>query len=158
MKIVFKIVADSKSIKLIDDFCDAIVIDIKRSVIQNLNTMKINSRGKYLLDKSWINWIRRPELVNAMKIALLIVRHIRWRNIKGNLYVIEINPKVYLPNTRNKLTQIAKFLDYGDMSISGTHFISSVFNKYRSKMNDYWKAYVSRRLGRIETNEIIIIS
>lgn len=143
--------------RLIPEFCRELTNSIIHDVKINVKESKFQSREKDILDASFIEWYKKPELLKMYNLGILIANSIKCYRIDENLYSIKIDRKQYMPYSRTKLDVVARFLDKGDLTTPPMNFISSVFNKYREDINKYWKSFVSIKLGRVETREVIKI-
>lgn len=158
MKIEFEFPElDDKSTKLIPEFCNLLVSEIRQEIKMNLRDTKLNMREEPLLNATWIYWTDKPKHINMKKLGMFIADSIICRSIKENTYVIEINPKIKMPMTKNKLSQIARFLDRGSQDVSPMYFINIIFMKYRKKIRNYWRSFIQIKLKRLNVNYTIIV-
>lgn len=158
MKIEFEFPElDDKTSPLIPEFCNMLVFEIRSEIKMNLRNLKLNIREDLLLNASWIRWINKPDHIDMIKLGLYIADSIVCRSIKENTYVIEINPKTYLPGSKTKLSMVARFLDRGDQSISPMYFINVILMKYRNKIREYWRSFIQIKLNRLNVNYVIIV-
>lgn len=132
---------------VLNDFCKSLVKSIKFDILNGLIYQKFNDREKILLNASWVEWIDKPENLNMRYIVNLIVENIDYKILKEDKCIIYI--KGYLPGSRTKLEKVARFLDKGNDNCPPTAFISKIANKYKRKIEKYWKAYLLNRLGEI---------
>ena len=147
---------NSEERNLVSDFCNKLVETIQNDIMLELKISKMLVREEFLLKASWIQWYKKPRRIDMKKLTKLIVRSIEVKK-RRNTYIIQINPHIRMPGSLTKLSTVARFLDRGNEMIIGTTFISRVFNKYRKRINNYWKSYVFLRTGTIPTSEVIII-
>lgn len=158
MRIDFKIhPTDLKERNLIEPFCAMLVRNIKSEILTNVNWKKMELREDYIRDASWIRWVKKPNQINMRNLVTNIVNNISYKSRKGSQYVIWIDSKKRLKDSRATLSAVARFLDRGNDKVLGTNFINKVFRRYRHKINDYWKAYVFNKLGRISVSEVVLI-
>lgn len=156
MKIEFKFPElDDKTSPLIPEFCNMLVSEIRSEIKMNLRNLKLNIREDLLLNASWIRWFNKPDHIDMIKLGLYIADSIICRSIKENTYVIEINPKAYLPSSKTKLSMVARFLDRGDQNISPMYFINVILMKYRNRIKEYWRSFIQIKLNRLNVNYII---
>lgn len=148
---------DKKEIELMDDFCMFLVREIRKDILNSVNEEKLQSKEKDILNASWIVWTRKPRKINMDRLLRFILNNIRYKKRKKHRYLIDINPKVLMPYSRNPIEQIARFIDKGNERSLGTNLFTRVFMRYRLSINDYWKSFVSLRLKRLEVNEVILI-
>lgn len=157
MKIEFKIDASNEDERnIIDDFMDDIIESIRTDMIRSLPSKKMDNRELALINSPWMRWRKIPRNLDMYGLCREIINNIIWRE-RAHTYVIEIDSHKYLKNSRNKLSQVARFLDKGNEATRGTFFISKVFSKYGRNLRRYWISYVSVKLKRITTSEIILI-
>ena len=159
MKIQFQLMgSNEKEIELMDEFCKSLVRQIKRDVINLLPKEKLMARERDMLNATWILWKDdKPKHINMIKLAKFIAKNIRYKKRRGHRYLIEINPAILMPHSKNSIEQIARFLDKGNEVSTGTFFLSRVFMKYRVSIDEYWNAFVSLKLKRLKVSKVVII-
>lgn len=158
MKIEFEFPElDDKTKSLIPEFCNLLVSEIRSEIKMNLRNAKLKIREEPLLNASWIKWIKKPDHIDMIKLGMFIADSITCRSIKENTYVIEINPKIRLPMSRTKLSQVARFLDRGNQENSPMYFINIIFMKYRNKIRNYWRSFIQIKLKRLNVQQVIIV-
>lgn len=158
MNIVFQLVSDDRDeLKIMDDFCNYLVREIKQRLLLEMPVDKLISKEKDILNASWIQWTKKPNHINVIKLVKLIINNIRYRKRKGHKYLIEINPNILLPRSKTPIEQVARFLDKGNNVTFGTTFLSRVFMIYRSSINNYWRSYASLRLRKITVSSMVVI-
>lgn len=159
MKIQFQLMgSNEKEIELMDEFCRSLVKQIKKEIIDLMPLEKLQAREKDMLNATWILWRgNKPKHINMIKLARFITRNIRYKKRRGHRYLIEINPAILMPHSKNSIEQIARFLDKGNEMSPGTFFLSRVFMKYRTSIDEYWNAYVSLKLKRLKVSKVVII-
>ena len=148
---------NDKTSPLIPEFCNLLVSEIRSEIKMNLRNIKLQIREDPLINSKWIKWVNKPSHIDMMKLGLFIADSIICRSIKENTYVIEINPKTYMPMTKNKLSQVARFLDRGNQESSPMYFINIIFMKYRNKIRNYWRSFIQIKLKRLNVSYTIIV-
>lgn len=146
-----------KERKLIPDFMDGLVSDIKKDIMRSVIPAKFLVRESDVLNASWIKWKKKPKHIKMKSMMMYIANNLVWVKRQDNQYVIEINKSAKIPNSYTSIDALARFLDKGNDVIPGTHFMSRVLTRYRRKINDYWKAYVSIKLKEVRVDECISI-
>lgn len=141
-----------------ESFCSYLLAEIQEEIANNINYRKMESREKYLISAKWMRWTSRVYHINMISLAYRIANSFicTKREMNGQ-YVIQIDPKLYMYNSKTKLSTVARFLDKGNEKVRGTWFISSVLNRYTRNINRYWYAYASRKLGRIRVSKMVIV-
>ena len=148
---------DDKTKPLIPEFCNLLVSEIRSEIKMNLRNLKLNIREDSLLNASWIRWIKKPDHIDMIKLGLFIADSIIYRSTKENNYVIEIDPKKFMPMSKTKLSQVARFLDRGSQEVSPMYFINIILTKYRNKIRDYWRSFIQLKLKRLNVQYTIIV-
>lgn len=158
MRLEFEIVnLEKDEAELIPEFCNLLVKCMSTDIRNSLKSEKLQTREHDLLNVGWISWNRKPESINMYRLGLYIADSIICKPMQNNSYVVEINPKIRMPYSSTRLEQVARFLDRGNESMHPMPFISPVFNKYRMRINEYWKSFVSTKLRRVSVRETIIV-
>ena len=158
MIIEYRLETKNKEVAMVaDDFCKFIVKNIRQDIVNSVNQEMIQSRETNVLEANWIDWNKKPKAIDMFKLVKFIVQNIGFKTRRKNTYVILINPKVNMPSSNTKLERVARFLDKGNDNSMPTSFLTSIFNRYRSNMNEYWKAYVESVLRIYEVDELIVI-
>lgn len=142
--------------EIIPEFLDGLVAQLKREIVRSTSLSKLLIRERYILNATWIRWKKKPRHINMKSLVNYIVGSIQWVE-RDNSYIIEVNRAKLIPNSYTSIYALARFLDRGNNLIKGTSFISKVFHKYRLKINDYWKSFVSLKLKEVVVNECISI-
>ena len=157
MKLIFELIGeDREEMELMDEFCEQLVIDIRRDIYNNVIPSKMECREEDILSANWIDWIKKPSSLNVMTIVNLIIDKIGYMSRK-NTFVICVSPKAKLPNSNTSLDSIARFLDKGNEDTPYTVFISKFFNDYTTvKINNYWEAFIFAKLNRECIDSILV--
>lgn len=149
---------NKEELQLADEFCKYIVKNIREEIYNNMIPDKMNLLEKDILEASWIYWTRgKPKNINVTKLIKYILNNLWYRKRGRTRYAIVISSTHYIPGTYVTPDAMARFLDKGNEVTPCTTFISRVFNKYRDNINDYWKSYVSKKLGVYEVSELVLI-
>lgn len=157
MLIQFELLSeDSDELRLIDKFCSLLSESIGAEILKNIPHEKIYKYNKFLLESNIIDWKVKPNRVDTVNMVKFIVNNIVWFKRKGNRYIIKFKD-IYYPNTNNSIFQLARFIDMGNETYQGLHFISPILLKYRDNLNLYWKSYVSINLHKLEVGEVVVI-
>ncbi len=146
---------DQETVRLLPEFMNTLVEDMRYVVKYQSNIALLDTRSKYLLKAEWISWVRKPRKLNMRKLIEYIADSIIFKQTDDGLFIVEINRAKRLPYSHTRLSKVARFLDKGNEVYKPTLFLSSVFNKYKRTINQYWRAFVSVKLGRIDVREVI---
>lgn len=158
MRIEFQLIGNNKEeIELMDEFCMFLVREIRKDILNSISMEKLQSKEKDILNASWIKWYDKPRKINMVKLLKFILRYIRYKERKRHRYLIDINPNVLMPYSKNPIEQIARFIDRGNERSLGSNLFNKVFMKYRLSISNYWKSFVSLKLKRLEVNEVVLI-
>ena len=156
MKIIVDIKHEKQYNKYMNEFLNTLISDMQNDILNTVNYNKLSKRESYLLNCNLIKWTKKPTHIDMYKLVYLIVSNIEYKCIKGNTYMIYINPKTYFPNSRTKLELISRLLDKGNEVLPPIHFISRIFRKYKRNINRYFDSFISIKLRTIVTKKIKI--
>lgn len=150
---------DENDEELIPEFNDFLIDRVFESINTKVNRRKISLRLNYLLDKvSWINWDNNKkyntgvqDIIDAIQDSLVAVPY------KNNLWKIQINSNITIPNSFTSIDRFVRFLNYGDTNNKATGIFSNLENKFNhQKLNNLWKYYYMQECGGL--TDVLIIS
>lgn len=133
MKIEFTL---PKKNNIARDFCEFIVKNMKHDIVRLTKQFHIQARIDVLQSGTFIKWRSTPHEITASHFLTLLFNNLDW-GIVNKKYVIEINPNAVYPGTTTTLLSIARFVNYGDLSITGCYFLSKVFIRYQRSIYKY---------------------
>ena len=118
-------------------------------IIENSNTDKIKIRINKLQEVEWIKWkknkkikLKYDEIINAITKCIIIKKY------RNNVYKIETNENVLIPNTYTSIDRLIRYINSGDNELPATNIFTDIKNKLNyMQLNSYWKFFISNELG-----------
>lgn len=158
MTITYKIKNIDNNEKDIEQaFSQYLIKIIQNSIISKLSQFKLNSYRDYIINTTSIEWLKRPSSVDMVSIISTICNNIKCRRSSYNhTYVIYIDSRL-MPNTRNSINMIARFLDKGNERFPGMYIFSKSFTDCGDNISRYWDMFVWQELHRLAVSEVVII-
>ena len=150
--------ADEKEI--IPDFCEFVKSLMLTKLNTKVNRKKISLRLKYIEEEAkWINWNNTSkystsvqDIIETISDAIITVPY------KNNIWKIEVNRNVVIPNSYTSIDRLIRFLNYGDTKCKATGMFTTLEHEYRhQKLNALWNYYVIKELGYNPTSNIITV-
>ena len=78
------------------------------------------------------------------------------RPYKTNIWKIETNGSILIPNTYTSIDRLIRFLNYGDSKCKATGIFSKLEQEFNyQKINTLWKYYILNETGRTTSVEIL---
>jgi len=140
--------------EIIPTFCRMIRDMIFTDIDKYNNRLKIKKRIPYLYQVSWIKW--KKQYITERDILDTIYNSLSFTEYRDNVYKIDIDTSVKIPNTRTSIDRLIRFLDYGDLKYKGIGILSTIEHKYNYKLlNDFWKMCVIENIGYTPNSKII---
>ena len=149
---------DDSDSSLMEDFGEFVIQRILETINTKINRKKISIRLKYMIeDAKWINWYGSKkydttvqDLMQAVADSFKVVPY------KYNLWKIEIDPNVLIPNSSTSIDRFIRFLNYGDTKNKATGIFTKLENNFNhNKLKTLWQFYNFSQLGGLSTAEII---
>lgn len=147
---------NSDELDLINSFCDLIIYSMRQDIYNNIIPAKFDNMSQRLLYANWIQWKDKPNIINSNKLLAFILNNLAYTKHKDNQIKIYFK-YITLPGTYNRLDQFVRYIDMGNEIAPITLFFTSIFNKYRYNLNDYWKSFIYLQLGDYPKGNIVII-
>lgn len=148
MKIEFKVEHNSRKMARI--FCQDVIRDLQRRICTEYNYYKMKIRVDSLVDAEWMRWKTKPRSLSVRNVMKIISNNFIYNNY-GTSYIIYQNPRKLFPNSETPIYRVLRFLDYGNESIRGTYFVSTLMRYYQ---NNIYKLFYTFQLKLIVRNKI----
>lgn len=140
--------------EIIPEFCEMLKDFIYGDINTKLNRTKVKLRIPYLYKVSWINW-KKP-VITTGEIMETIYEAIKYVEYKDNVFRLQINPDIMIPNTTTSIDRLVRFLDYGDYYQHGIGILNTLEHKYNyKKLNELWTICVVKYIGYRPNSKII---
>ena len=148
--------ASEEEMDIVPQFCDWLCNLFYKDINTVMNKYKIQSRLKYLQTVSWINWRNSDRKLNIDTIMELISTNFIYTKHKNNIFLIQTDDNVLIPNTNTSLTRLIRFINGGDTTYRATNMFTNIINKYNYvQLNTLWKLFVMKEIGGM-TNSVIV--
>lgn len=156
MTIIFELnCRDNLERSLIPEFCSNIIESMRHDITSKISRNKLQAHEKDILNSEVIRWGIKPRSLNMSDLLATLAKNIVISNDK-DIYTIRFSYK-NLYNTTNSIASVARLLDKGNEKFRGIYIIGNIFNLYRSHMNDFWELFITQKLNRVTTSEILVI-
>jgi len=146
--------------EIIPDFCEFLKDLMLAKLNTKINRKKISLRLKYIEEEAkWINWDNNKkyntsvtDIIESISQSIIAVPY------KNNLWKIEIDGNVLIPNSFTSIDRLARFLNYGDIKCRATGIFTNLEHEYRhQKLNAIWNYFIVKELGYNPTSNIITV-
>lgn len=135
-------VLNIESDKDITGFCEWLIPIIQDHFIKSIDNRKLEQFNIYLnANKVILFNYNEKRLISARNILVGAIYNL---HLKHNLnkYIIEINPNSTIPNTSAKFINIAKLINFGNMSMAGYNVLSNIMNYFADDIDSYYNDYL----------------
>ena len=141
----------------IPDFCEFFIDRILETLNTKMNIKKIHLRLKYLYDASWINWYGDKKYdTTATSLLQAVNSSLRAVPYKDNLWKIEVDPNILIPNSSTSIDRFIRYLNYGDLKSRPTGLFTKLENYFNhNKIRQLWNYYNLSHYGYVSEAEII---
>lgn len=146
--------------EIIPDFCEFLKSLMLAKLNTKINRKKISLRLKYIEEEAkWINWDNnRKYNTSVQDIIETIMKAIIAVPYKNNLWKIEVDANVLIPDSYTSIDRLIRFLNYGDIKCKATGMFTNLEHEYKhQKLNAMWNYYIMRELGHNAVSNIITI-
>jgi len=145
--------------EIIPDFCEFLKSLMLAKLNTKINRKKISLRLKYMEDEArWINWNNKKYSTSVQDIIDSIILSLVAVPYKNNLWKIEVNTNVLIPNSYTSIDRLIRFLNYGDIKCKATGMFTKLEHEYRhQKLNGIWNYFILKELGYNTTSTIITV-
>ena len=146
--------------EIIPDFCEFLKSLMLAKLNTKINRKKISLRLKYLEEEvSWINWNGSKKYdTTTSDLIDTIIKSIRAVPYKNNLWKIEVDGNILIPNSYTSIDRLVRFLNYGDIKCRATGMFTNLEHEYRhQKLSAMWNYYVMKELGYSPSSRIITV-
>lgn len=139
--------------ELIYDFGEFLKDIVYSEIFTKTNMLKIKLRIPYLYTVRWIQWIKRKitieQIFDTINNSFKFVKH------KDNIWILELDTSVLIPNTQTSMSRLIRFLEYGDLQYKGMNMFKKLEHKYNwNKLNSLWSMYCLKHLGNLPESKI----
>ena len=149
---------DGDELQLVPDFCKWLQNNILNNYINNYNLeTKIKARLNHLQEVSWIKWRNnKKHKLNSEQIINTIINSIKIKKYKDNIFKIETDIDLVIPNTHTSIDRLIRFLNSGDNETPATDFITQIQHKLNYvQLNSMWKLYITNELGYFTDSRLV---
>lgn len=149
---------DEDDAEIIPNFCEFLIDRILETLNTKMNLKKIQLRLKYLYEEaSWINWYGSKKYdTTATSLLQAVNTSFKAVPYKNNLWKIEVNPNVLIPNSSTSIDRFIRYLNYGDLKSRPTGIFTKIESYFdHNKIKQLWNLYTLSYYGGISDVEII---
>lgn len=140
------------------DFGKFIIQRILETINTKINRKKIGLRLKYMIEEAqWINWYGSKKYDTSVQdLMQAIADSFRAVPYKDNLWKIEIDQTVLIPNSSTTIDRFIRFLNYGDINNRATGIFTKIENNFNhNKLMTLWQFYNFSYFGGMSSAKII---
>lgn len=144
--------------QLVPEFCKYLKHMLLVKLNTKINRRKLSLRLQYIENEvDWINWIKNKKYNTSVQdIVDAITQAIVATEYKDNIWKIEVNQNVLIPNTYTSIDKLIRFINFGDNVCKGTGMFTNLEHEYRhQQLNAIWNFFVIKELGHNATTRII---
>lgn len=144
--------------EIIPEYCDYLKEVVLAKLNTKINRKKISLRLKYIEEEAtWIDWVKNKkynitvqDIIDSIYEAIIVVPY------KNNLWKLEVNSNVCIPNSYTSIDRLIRFLNYGDLKCRATGIFTNIENEYNHKqLNAIWNYQTLKLLGHPSESKII---
>lgn len=133
---------------------------VKDQMFSYINTFivrkKIQLRINYIYDVDWINWNKKTKYIDVETIMNTLYSSFYIKQYKNNLWKIETDVDIRIPNTFTSFSKLLRFLNSGDLNVKGIGLTNMIHQNFSSKkLINLWQIYVHKELGKLTFAKII---
>lgn len=146
--------------EIIPDFCKFLKYLMLAKLNTKINRKKISLRLKYIIEEaSWVKWDNNKkyntdlnDVIDAIMKSIVAVPY------KNNIWKIEVNSNILIPNSYTSIDRLIRFLNYGDTKCKATGMFTNLEHEYNyKKLCSIWTFYVMNELGSTTSAKIITV-
>ena len=142
--------------EIIPDFCEWLGNQMFEYINTKINRKKIELRINYLYKVPWIKWATKSSYIDVEMIMKAIYQSITFEEYRNNLWKINIDENVLIPNTYTSISRLVRFINYGDNKTRATGMFTNLVHKFNHMtLNNLWRIYATNRLGYFSQIKII---
>lgn len=82
------------------------------------------------------------KFVSIKSLIISATQNLRIQKVNNSYYVIDINPNVVVPNTKLKLLDVCKLINYGNLLCKGYPIFTCAFNNIKNNYNAIYNSYL----------------
>jgi len=121
------------------DFCEELIVKIKRETLAKLNFQKLGLRDDYINSDKVLKFVGSKRYISSVSVINLALNNMVVKD-GGSFLTISINENMKLYGTENKLIDIIKLIEYGNQELQPYMLIrdtidsldiAQLYNKYK---------------------------
>lgn len=125
----------------LNGFCKSLIVKMQEYMHMNMNPFKLYKWDEFLNSGNFVRRYFSKAAVSTAEILLastynLIVRQQR------NLYIIEIDPSINIPNTSAKFINIVNLITYGNLSCPAYNIYNEMMRYFADNLQYYYELYL----------------
>lgn len=113
-----------------------------RDEIETELTASINS-GELSRIQKYINTQLTDTPINILHVLLMGIKYLSVKEINGYFHITIDEFKMY-GNTKFKLLNLCKLINYGNLECKGCYIFSNVFDRITNRIDNYYNLYVNQ--------------
>lgn len=146
----------SQENELIPEFNEWLCNQMFDYINTKINRKKISLRISYLYKVSWVKWLSHRKFIDVQSIMQAIYSSFKATEYKNNLWKIEVDDNILIPNTTTSIARLIRFINFGDINNRGTGIFTNLQAKFNHQfLNGMWRIYITRKLGMVSQVKII---
>lgn len=151
----FSQVENEKEYEIIPNFCKWLCEQVYARIDTAVNRRKIQLRISYLYTVPWIKWLK-PVYIDTEMIMESIHKSLTYKQYRGNVWKIETNTTMLIPNTKTNFDRLIRFINFGDAQITATGIFTLIQEHYTFyELQNLWYIYCLKELGYTSETRII---
>lgn len=126
---------------LYNDYCQFLFESMKKSVIANMDLRKYKLREPLILSSSVIDWKYPQSRINLTRYLRNCLELVK----ENGIYVVRVNPRMVIRNSRTKVSTLIRLLEYGNEKIPPLPLLRTIFQIYRDTYPDRIVEFIESR-------------
>ena len=82
------------------------------------------------------------KFISLKDLIISATQNLRIQKIDNLYYIIDINPNVFVPNTKIKLLDVCKLINYGNLTVKSYPIFTCAFNNIKNNYNAIYNSYL----------------
>lgn len=143
--------------KLIPSFCNWLCDQMYEYINNKINRRKISLRIPMLYKANWIQWKNKQSVIGVSDIMEAIHKSFNCESYKQNIWKINTDTSLLIPNTNTFMDRLIRFIEFGDNKTFGTGMFTGLKKYFTSaRLNTMWRVYKTLNNLEYESNVQII--
>ena len=128
------------------NFCNYIIQELKSLFEKSFNNQQVIKLEEYINSYNNINQIiPKKAYYSVHDLYRLALESLKINKIDTNIYQIEIDKNIVIPNSYNDLYSIISLFEYGTLSVKKYGLLDTCMNMIANNLTDYYMKYLGAK-------------